>query len=704
MMVYKLCQSIGWLFLWDVAVFGQSLVFPQFVDGGGVRTEVVLTNPGEESDSGMIVFRNPLGGALGVVIGGSVQTSIEYELAPGGVFQVRTDGTGELVSGYALAVPEKASSRITGTITYNLNPFEVSVGNSVPSREYHVFAERTVESRSGVAIVNPGSSSIDLTVLLFDMQGDTVASEQMTLEAGRQVARFVDEIFDNVGVGFIGSVHALADGEFSFLGLRQRESGSLSVLSGAPVALARATVVGSQGGDVVSEDGVLKLSFPPGALEREFRVAVVREEVRPPGIFSGEFLGATYKLSPSSVSFSSPAVATLEYSDLGIEQGQGVFVVHWEEDGSFAEVVEVVNDLTQKSLVFELDHFSYLGLIRDDTAGWSVFRYRWTNPVIRWYLDEGSLGNADPFFGSWLSVDRISEALNQWSGQNADGLFQPFRFEQTEVREIAELVFEEAGSISELEGSLCGLGVPYFRRGLAGVTCVDNPFVFLGGDLGADSSVVIKIASDALDSSTKGLHVILHEIGHALGIAHAWSGNETPVMTSRLGVYPTVLHPWDLEAVFSKYGGSVSPITRPSAAACGDCVVVSSGDYEFSGDFDLEVSTEVWLEQETGIYTYFYRPATSSVGFDRVNLSVGGEWDVEDRNLPGSMLTFGFLGGNGAGVGVFEDGAEVTDLHLAETVWIQSRFGPGVFAAVGMAHVESGASLSANGQLLAPKR
>lgn len=65
---------------------------------------------------------------------------------------------------------------------------------------------------TGAAIVNTGSSANTVQLRLRDVQGTLVASAPLTLEAGNQTARFIDELFPgSVPEGFQGFLEIDAD-------------------------------------------------------------------------------------------------------------------------------------------------------------------------------------------------------------------------------------------------------------------------------------------------------------------------------------------------------------------------------------------------------------------------------------------------------------------------------------------------------------
>jgi len=69
-------------------------------------------------------------------------------------------------------------------------------------------------SSTGVALVNTSSDSITVNLRLEDVDGKTVATDSLTLEAGNQKAVFIHEQFpDKVPVGYQGTLEVTSEGD-----------------------------------------------------------------------------------------------------------------------------------------------------------------------------------------------------------------------------------------------------------------------------------------------------------------------------------------------------------------------------------------------------------------------------------------------------------------------------------------------------------
>ena len=250
----------GW-----TSLSAQTLIFPQIADGGGIRSEIILTNPATIEDIGTIAFKDGNGDGLDLMFDGVPQSSISYSLPAGGVLKLETDGSGSPQTGYATVASENPTSQITGTIIYTINGFEVSVPSSLLSPAHHVFAERNSTADTAIALANPGNSDASIAMWLLDQHGQTVGQTTINILAGAQLAQFIDQIYDGIASDFQGSVHAQSDREFAMVGFRQKTSGSLTTLSSSSTAFS--TDNGPQGEDPCGNalgNGDEIIQGPPG--------------------------------------------------------------------------------------------------------------------------------------------------------------------------------------------------------------------------------------------------------------------------------------------------------------------------------------------------------------------------------------------------------------------------------------------------------
>ncbi|MFQ5738907.1 MAG: hypothetical protein ACE5JX_07815 [Acidobacteriota bacterium] len=227
----------------------KTLVFPQLADGGGIRSEIILTNASGHRATGTLFLKQSDGNTLAISLDGQLESIIPYAIPAGGELRMVSDAIGEAKAGYATVVPDEGSPAVSGSIVYNLNGFEVSVPSSPLASQFHLFVERTSLLNSGIAIANPGDKAIIVTLELLDERGQPLANTSVDLQSGEQLPRFItdEEIFnDDVPLNFIGSIRATSADSFSMVGLRQKVSGSLAILSGTSSSEGTSGLVFSQ--------------------------------------------------------------------------------------------------------------------------------------------------------------------------------------------------------------------------------------------------------------------------------------------------------------------------------------------------------------------------------------------------------------------------------------------------------------------------
>jgi len=207
--------------------------FPQLADGGGIRSELLLANSGPESSTGILYILGSGGEPSIWSVGGVWHEAVEYDLPPGGVLRLMTDGLGGIKVGHALLCPDNAYPSISGTIVYLIGTHEVSVAPTVAGSRFQVFVQRGQSVDSGMAVSNPGARGLVVDVTLLDRAGKTLDVSEILLPRRGQQAKFLSELFDSVPADFEGSILLRSSGVFTVLGLRQKAGGAIVLLPAA---------------------------------------------------------------------------------------------------------------------------------------------------------------------------------------------------------------------------------------------------------------------------------------------------------------------------------------------------------------------------------------------------------------------------------------------------------------------------------------
>ena len=220
-------------------VYTQRLVFPQFVDGGGMTTRFAVFASPDLADAvvGRIRVYNSDATARSVTFGGITDNERAFALGPHGSQFWETAGVG------AQAVPGWALVETTGAV-HGMAGFEYRSGTTLlfsasalgvpPSRKFAVPVEDA--TKTGVAIVNPGEAPINVRLTLIRKSGVQTQLSPASLNplgAKRHLPQFLHEM---TGQGdFQGTllIEVVGDGSVAVTGLYLNEG----ILSGLPVVI-----------------------------------------------------------------------------------------------------------------------------------------------------------------------------------------------------------------------------------------------------------------------------------------------------------------------------------------------------------------------------------------------------------------------------------------------------------------------------------
>ncbi len=229
-------------------------IFPQYINGdiSGVpnSTRVVARNNGTQTDSGRINFQDAAGNpqAVPVSISGSApagaSTFVNFNIPPGGVFDVETAGTGALVFGSIEVTSNLGSgSRLEATEAFSVLGNFVSVPSATLAAVQQVFVSVNAGENTGFAAYNPNPTAVDMNIRMIDDDGNERAETDLSLDPGERIAIFVNEaalfqaFLNSVGNIFTGTMTiSTVNGEvLAILGLLQKAG------SGALIAVETST-------------------------------------------------------------------------------------------------------------------------------------------------------------------------------------------------------------------------------------------------------------------------------------------------------------------------------------------------------------------------------------------------------------------------------------------------------------------------------
>jgi hypothetical protein len=227
-------------------------VIPQLADGGGWSTEVILTNSSDTPEKGTLQFYAP--GATGqtpqllnlktsqllnITVDPKVPMTFDYEIPANGTAILNTSGAGPSVQVGSTLILGQASSLGSGetptavaVLSFQNNGTtvsQISVPASSEGTAFRVYVESSGgvaqpgSVQSGMVIVNPSGSDITATINLTWIDGaDTGLTQSVTVPAGGQVARFFDELFQQLPANFRGIARITAPSPVDVAALRAR--------------------------------------------------------------------------------------------------------------------------------------------------------------------------------------------------------------------------------------------------------------------------------------------------------------------------------------------------------------------------------------------------------------------------------------------------------------------------------------------------
>jgi len=200
-----------------------TLYFPQVADGGGYRTNFILVNSSANPTFAKIEFFQNDGSPLGLPIDKMVQTSVNVPLFAKGVAHLLTDGTssGTQVGWVRVTSSEKiGGSAIFQTLSGARITSEAGVSSSPSAVHSTAYVSSIGFTESGLAICNPNSTAVTVTLNLRDTSGQVVATTSVPLGPLGHVAKFFTQWFPTGYGEFEGTLEVVATGAVSAVALR----------------------------------------------------------------------------------------------------------------------------------------------------------------------------------------------------------------------------------------------------------------------------------------------------------------------------------------------------------------------------------------------------------------------------------------------------------------------------------------------------
>ena len=229
-----------------------TVYFPQFADGNGWATQVILVNPTVRTITGTVEFlgqgsaTTAASPAVRTLEDGRTGSSFEYSIPPNGSYRIITSNPpGGVSAGSVRAIPDDGHRAPSGLVIFSFT----SAGKTLleagvpagPAFRVYVESSGTPEQigsiRTGLAITNAAAAVNTVTLEVTNLDGTLAAPPEMrSLPPSGQVARFIDELFDSLPPDFSGVLRVTSTADVAIVGLRLRinERGELKVTTTSP--------------------------------------------------------------------------------------------------------------------------------------------------------------------------------------------------------------------------------------------------------------------------------------------------------------------------------------------------------------------------------------------------------------------------------------------------------------------------------------
>jgi O-glycosyl hydrolase len=207
-----------------------SSYLPQFVDGGGYTTSLVLLNTSGVVETGTLEILDDNGAPLIVQLaGGTARSSFRYSIQPNGAFRLQTDGSPTNINrGWVRLIPDTGNSTPIGSGIFAYNPVDMLLSESgipaaVSTNHARIFADISGYHNTGLAIANIAGANASIAISAFQMDGITpVGTSQgpLPLSAYGHDAKFADQFISGLPTGFTGVLDISSTTPFAALTIR----------------------------------------------------------------------------------------------------------------------------------------------------------------------------------------------------------------------------------------------------------------------------------------------------------------------------------------------------------------------------------------------------------------------------------------------------------------------------------------------------
>jgi hypothetical protein len=207
-----------------------AIFFPQFADGGGYTSSLILLNTSSTFETGELQLMDDHGNPMVVSqAGGTPGFTFPYSIPSGGVVRFQTDGSAAGINvGWVQLTPDPGSPTPIGSGVFSYTPADVMVSESgipsaVPTTHARIYVDLSGGHDTGLAIANIGGTAANITINAFNNDGVTPAGTSqgpLPLTAYGHDADFAEHFITGLPAGFTGVLDIRSVTPFAALTVR----------------------------------------------------------------------------------------------------------------------------------------------------------------------------------------------------------------------------------------------------------------------------------------------------------------------------------------------------------------------------------------------------------------------------------------------------------------------------------------------------
>ena len=156
-----------------------------------------------------------------------------------------------------------------------------------------------------------------------------------------------------LGLMLLSSTLVFSQSKRATTGTKKSVSQATVTKQGKAIGETVTKMIGSEGGTIISEDGLLTVTIPEGSLSADTEIGIQMIENTNPAVF-----GFSYRITPHHITFSKPAVLSFKYEDEMLDKiDPSILFISTFENSKWMAMAGKVNQ-EQKIISFETSHFS----------------------------------------------------------------------------------------------------------------------------------------------------------------------------------------------------------------------------------------------------------------------------------------------------------------------------------------------------------